>query len=248
MEFNDEELLRYSRQILLSEIDLPGQSALKQAKVAIVGLGGLGSPVAMYLASAGVGQLTFVDFDEVELSNLQRQIAHSSQSIGLAKVDSAAQTCLSLNPDINITTRCEKLESEDLVQLANSHDIVVDCTDNFTTRHEINLACQQTKTTLVSGAAIGFQGQVSVFTGLADAPCYACLYPDTGDDANLNCAESGVIAPLVGLIGSIQALEVCKLITAAGKTLAGRLLLVDGLTMDIRTIQLAKDPSCSVCS
>ena len=248
MELSDSELLRYSRQILLPEVDIEGQIALKQAKVAIIGLGGLGSPVAMYLASAGVGHLLLADYDEVDLSNLQRQIIHQTRHVGLPKVDSAKETCLSLNEHTRISTLSQRLETKDWVAVAKENDIVVDCTDNFSTRHALNIACYQTKTPLVSGAAIGFQGQVSVFTGTKDSPCYACLYPDSHDDELATCAESGVIAPLVGIIGSMQALEVCKLIIGRGRPLAGRLLLLDGLNMDLRTIALNKDPACSVCS
>lgn len=248
MELDDLELLRYSRQILLPEVDIEGQLALKQAKVAIVGLGGLGSPVALYLASSGVGHLSLVDYDEVDLSNLQRQIAHCSDNVGLAKVESAKKTCQSLNERVQIVTETRRLGDNEWLALADAHDILVDCTDNFSTRHALNAACYKTKTPLVSGAAIGFQGQVSVFIYREDSPCYACLYSNLLDEDQPTCAESGVIAPLVGIIGSLQAIEVCKLIVGCGKTLSGRLLLLDGLTMELRTIGLSKDPACHVCS
>jgi molybdopterin-synthase adenylyltransferase len=244
---NDEQLLRYSRQIFLPEIDLDGQARLLDARVAIIGLGGLGSPVAMYLAAAGVGELVLVDFDRVELSNLQRQIMHQTEDIGKLKVDSARSRLLALNPECQVTTCSELLDEQALLALARRVAVVVDCTDNFTARYAINNACVQTKTALVSAAAIRFEAQISVFCPAeAESPCYACLYPG-GDELAETCTQAGVVAPLLGIIGSMQALETIKLITGAGVTLLGRLLVFDALTLEWQSLRLRKDPHCQVC-
>ena len=245
---DDQQLLRYSRQIMLPEFDIEGQQKLLDASVLIVGLGGLGSPAAIYLATSGIGHLILADDDQVELSNLQRQILHNDQSIGLSKVESATQTLQALNPDLRITGLTCRLEGEALREQVEQADVVVDASDNFTTRFAINRACIAFQTPLVSGAAIRMDGQISVFDSRnPDSPCYHCLYKDNGDE-NLSCSENGVLAPLVGIIGSIQAFEAIKLITRVGKPLVGRLLVLDGRTMSWRELKLPKDPQCDHCS
>jgi adenylyltransferase/sulfurtransferase len=245
---NDEQLLRYSRQIMLPQMDITGQARLLQSHALIVGLGGLGSPVAMYLAAAGVGQLTLADFDTVDLSNLQRQIAHSQQDIGRSKVASAADTLRGLNPEIRLHTLDSKLSAEELPSLLHDVDVVVDASDNFAIRFAINQACVDTGTALVSGAAIHLEGQVSVFPNDgSDSPCYRCLYQDT-TEPETRCSENGVLAPLVGIIGSIQATEAVKFLAGLGGGLIGRLLTVDAARMEFREIRLPRDPHCPVCS
>lgn len=245
---SDEQLLRYSRQIMLPDVDINGQETWLNSTVLIVGLGGLGSPVAMYLAAAGVGELVLLDDDEVELSNLQRQIAHHSKRIGMPKVDSARNTIANINPDVRVKAIYERLDEEALSRLVSTVDLVVDCTDNFSTRFAVNRACFAHLKPLVSGAAIRTEGQVSVYDPLApESPCYQCLYKE-GEDEALTCSESGVLSPLVGIIGSIQAMEVLKVLASVGESLAGRLLLLDAKTMDWRTLKLRKDPACPVCS
>jgi molybdopterin/thiamine biosynthesis adenylyltransferase len=244
---NDNQLLRYSRQIMLPMCDIEGQQKLLAAKVLIVGAGGLGSPASIYLAASGVGNITIYDDDEVDLSNLQRQIAHHTADIGMDKVISTRQTLNKLNPDINVKAVKQRLAGELLdVEVINA-DVVLDCSDNFSTRFAINKACVEHQTALVSGAAIRFEGQVSVFTpGKSNSPCYNCLYNDDGEEQQ-NCASNGVIAPITGIVGSIQALETMKLIMAIGETLTGRLLLVDGLTMEFNSMKLKKNPLCPTC-
>ena len=245
---NDNQLLRYSRQIMLPQIDIEGQQQLLAAKVLIVGAGGLGSPAAMYLAAAGIGNITIYDNDEVELSNLQRQIAHHTVDIGTDKVISTRETLNKLNPDINVKAVKQRLAGEQLDLEVMEADVVLDCSDNFSTRFAINKACVNHQTALVSGAAIRFEGQVSVFTpGKNNSPCYNCLYNSEGEELQ-NCSTNGVIAPITGIIGSIQALEAMKLIIAIGETLTGRLLLLDGLTMEWNTMKLKKNPKCPTCS
>ena len=247
-EFNDEQLLRYSRQIMLPAFDVAGQSRLATSRVLIIGMGGLGSPVALYLAAAGVGTLHLVDFDEVDLSNLQRQIVHTLAGIGNKKVDSAKGTIAQINPDINVIAQAEQLEGDRLLEAVAEADVVVDATDNFPSRFAINAACVSSKTPLVSGAAIRMEGQVSVFdVRKEDAPCYQCLYSDISEE-QLTCSEAGVMAPLVGIIGSVQAMEVVKLISGMGQALVGKLLILDAMTMEWRTMRLKKDPVCKVCS
>ncbi|MEN0038527.1 MAG: molybdopterin-synthase adenylyltransferase MoeB [Cellvibrio sp.] len=244
---NDEQLLRYSRQIMLPDVDLDGQEKLLAARVLIIGLGGLGSPVAMYLAAAGVGHLTLADFDVVDLSNLQRQIAHTSARIGTNKAVSAAHSLRELNPDINIHCIEKVLDADTLADHINQASVVVDCTDNFQTRFAINAACVAAKVPLVSGAAIRLEGQVAVFDSRAtDSPCYRCLYEEDSDD--LTCAANGVLAPLVGIIGSMQSLETIKLICGFGTNLAGRLLLLDARHSQWRELKLPKDKNCPVCA
>lgn len=244
----DEQLLRYSRQIMLPEMDIEGQQKLLSSTVMLIGMGGLGSPVSMYLASAGVGHLILVDFDTVELSNLQRQIVHSTNDIDREKVDSAKDRLLALNPDCKITTINKQLDDNELVEQAKLVDVVVDGSDNFATRFAVNKACVETKTALVSGAAIRFEGQVSVFdSNQADSPCYRCLYSDE-EMAAETCSQTGVVAPLLGIIGSMQALETIKLITNVGDNLIGKLLLFDAMSSEFQTMKFRKDPACPVCS
>ena len=244
---NDQQLLRYSRQIMLNDIDIEGQEKLLAARVLIVGLGGLGSPVAMYLAAAGVGHLILADFDRVDLSNLQRQIVHNTANIGKTKVESAAQTLRELNPEIKVTCIAEVLTEENLFAQIADADVVVDCCDNFTTRFAINAACVATKTPLVSGAAIRLEGQVAVFDSRdALSPCYRCLYDEESEE-NTTCAANGVLSPLVGVIGSMQALETIKLIVGFGETLAGKLLIFDARYSQWRELGLPKDKACPVC-
>ena len=244
---NDTQLLRYSRQIMLPQCDIEGQQKILAAKVLIIGAGGLGSPAAMYLAAAGVGSIVIYDDDVVELSNLQRQIAHHTPDIGMDKVISTRETLNKLNPDVQVKAVKQRLAGEQLdVEVLNA-DVVLDCSDNFLTRFAINKACVKHKTALVSGAAIRFEGQVSVFTpGKDDSPCYNCLYSSDGEEIQ-NCATNGVIAPVTGIVGSIQALEALKIIMSIGKPLTGRLLLLDGLTMEWNTMRLAKNLSCPTC-
>ena len=244
---NDQQLLRYSRQIMLDDIDIEGQEKLLAARVLIIGVGGLGSPVAMYLAAAGVGHLILADFDHVDLSNLQRQIAHTTDRIGKSKVESAAQTLLALNPDVKITTVTEVLDADTLGTQISQVDVVVDCCDNFATRFAVNAACVAAKIPLVSGAAIRLEGQVSVFDNRDEScPCYRCLY-DEDSEENTTCAANGVLSPLVGVIGSMQAIETVKLICGVGKTLAGKLSIFDARYSQWRELVLPKDKSCPVC-
>ncbi|MBL1263241.1 HesA/MoeB/ThiF family protein [Candidatus Methylomicrobium oryzae] len=244
---NDNQLLRYSRQIMLPQVDIEGQQKLLAAKVLIVGAGGLGSPASIYLAAAGVGHLAIFDHDDVDLSNLQRQIAHYTDDIGIAKVISTRQTLSRLNPDVDVRAIKRRLAGEELDEEVEAADVVLDCSDNFATRFAINRACVKHQTPLVSGAAIRFEGQVAVFTpGKGDSPCYNCLYRMDGDEP-LNCATNGVIAPVTGIIGAIQAMETMKLITDIGETLTGRLLLLDGLTMEFNTMRFRKNPKCPAC-
>ena len=245
---NDDQLLRYSRQIMLPAIDIEGQSKLLSSTVLVVGLGGLGSPVAMYLASAGVGKLILCDDDVVDLSNLQRQIIHHTADIGTPKTLSARKTLLALNPDVSVETVEKRLNPTELQQYAGNCDVVVDASDNFETRFLLNEVCVNLGKPLVSGAAIRMEGQITVFSNKTPQdPCYRCLYRESGDTNEL-CSESGVFAPIVGIIGSIQALETLKILTNMGNTLSGRLLILDGSTLEWREIRLKKDPNCPVCS
>jgi len=244
---DDQQLLRYSRQIMLPQIDAEGQQKLLDSHVLIVGAGGLGSPVAMYLASAGIGQITIADNDKVDLSNLQRQILHRHGDIGRPKVDSAKDTLAELNPDIQITPLNILIDGETLDKLVTRADLVVDASDNFATRFAINAACVETGTALVSGAAIRMEGQLSVFLPQrSNSPCYRCLYSE-GDEPDQTCSENGVLAPIVGAIGSLQALEAIKVLLDIGESLCGRLLVFDGLYHEWRSIKLNKDPNCPVC-
>lgn len=245
----DPQLLRYSRQILLMQIGIEGQQKLLDARVLIVGLGGLGSPVAMYLAASGVGRLLLADHDQVALSNLQRQIVHTTATIGMPKVESARQMLAALNPEVQVDTLQQKLDEDALRQAVQAVDLVVDCSDNFRTRFAVNRACLAAHKPLVSGAVVRFEGQVSVFrTDRPDSPCYACLYRDSGQDEADICSQFGVLAPAVGIIGSIQATEAIKVLLDIGDSLTGRLLLMDALSMEWRVIKLRKDPNCPVCN
>jgi adenylyltransferase/sulfurtransferase len=244
---NDEQLLRYNRQIMLPQIGYEGQQRLAGARVLLIGLGGLGSPAAMYLAAAGTGHLVLVDFDTVELTNLQRQIVHRTADIGEHKAVSAKNNLLAINPEIRIDALTHALDADELEAQVRQADVVIDACDNYATRFEINAACVRQRTPLVSGAAIRLEGQLSVFDKRdSDSPCYNCLYPQAGEDEE-TCSNSGVLAPVVGIIGSIQALEAIKLICDIGKTLHGRVLILDALTLQWRTMKLRRDPACPVC-
>ncbi|MCP1437559.1 adenylyltransferase/sulfurtransferase [Erwinia persicina] len=245
-ELSDEEMLRYNRQIVLRGFDFDGQEALKAAKALIVGLGGLGCAASPYLASAGVGHLTLLDFDHVSVSNLQRQILHRDAQVGLPKVDSARRQLGEINPHIVLESIDRQLEEAELADLIARHDVVLDCTDNVATREQLNRLCFASKTPLVSGAAIRMEGQISVFTWQEAEPCYRCLSRLFGDAA-LSCVEAGVMAPLVGVIGSLQAMETIRLLSKYGDSVAGKLLMYDAMTLQFRTLKLAKDPCCEVC-
>ncbi|MCV4285928.1 molybdopterin-synthase adenylyltransferase MoeB [Pseudomonas capsici] len=243
----DQELLRYSRQILLQHVDIEGQIRLKSSRALIVGLGGLGSPVALYLAAAGVGELHLADFDSVDLTNLQRQVIHDSQSIGQAKVDSAMARLTAINPEVTLVAHRTALDADSLNAAVQGVDLVLDCSDNFSTREAVNAACVAVGKPLVSGAAIRLEGQLSVFDPRrAESPCYHCLY-GRGSEAELTCSEAGVIGPLVGLVGSLQALEALKLLAGFGEPLVGRLLLIDALSTRFRELKVRRDPACGVC-
>jgi molybdopterin/thiamine biosynthesis adenylyltransferase len=245
---NDAQLLRYSRQIMLPQLDIEGQEALLAARALIVGAGGLGSPAAMYLAAAGVGHLVIADHDVVELSNLQRQLLHHDEDIGRNKAASAQDTLATINPDIKIIPIAQKLQGERLDDEVKLADVVLDCSDNFATRFAVNTACVKNRTPLVSGAAIRMEGQLAVFDSRkAGSPCYHCLYKE-GEEADQTCSENGVLSPVVGIIGSLQALEALKLILSLGETLTGRLLAFDGLTLEWRTLKLQRDPACKTCN
>ena len=246
---NDNQLLRYSRHILLPKIGYEGQEKLANSHVLIIGAGGLGSPVALYLAASGVGHLTICDFDDVDLTNLQRQIIHTNASVGTNKAVSAKQTIYEINPDVNVQTVQQKSSEAEFVELVAKADVVIDCSDNFATRYALNRVCFMLKKPLVSGAAIGFEGQISVFDFRhVNSPCYHCLYPDTGDDTEMRCSENGVFAPLVGMIGTTQAAEALKLLINIGESLEGRLLLLDVFNLEWRIIKLKRDLKCAVCS
>jgi adenylyltransferase/sulfurtransferase len=244
---SDQELLRYSRQILLHHVDIDGQLRLKSSRVLIIGLGGLGSPVALYLAAAGVGELHLADFDSVDLTNLQRQIIHDSQSVGQSKVDSAIARLVAINPEVKLVAHRSALDADSLDAAVRDVDLVLDCSDNFSTREAVNTACVAASRPLVSGAAIRLEGQLSVFDPRrADSPCYHCLYGH-GNETELTCSEAGVVGPLVGLVGSLQALEALKLLAGFGEPLVGRLLLVDALSTRFRELKVRRDPACAVC-
>lgn len=245
---NDDQLLRYSRHILLPQIGILGQEKLTRSRVLIVGLGGLGSPVAMYLAASGIGELVICDNDNVDLTNLQRQTIHNTETIGISKVQSATKAIAKINPEINVVPVQEYVDEKRLQKLVKEVDIVVDASDNFATRHTINQVCVTYKKPLVSGAAIRFNGQISVFNLTNNAsPCYHCLFSKDGSNEDMHCATMGVFSPLVGAIGCMQAMETIKILLNIGTTLNGRLMLLDGLTMEWRSIKLNKDPECTIC-
>jgi molybdopterin/thiamine biosynthesis adenylyltransferase len=245
---NDDQLLRYSRHILLDEVGIEGQDKLLNSHVLIVGAGGLGSPVALYLGSAGVGHITIVDHDRVDTTNLQRQIAHNLARVNEFKAESARQAIAAINPDVKVTPVTERAEGALLDRLVQSADLVLDCTDNFATRHAINRACVRHRKPLVSGAAIRFDGQVAVFDSASEhAPCYACVFPESELLEETRCATMGVFAPLVGIIGSTQAAEALKLLCSVGHPLTGRLLMLEGKSMEWSEMKLTRNTACPVC-
>ena len=245
---NDDQLLRYSRHILLDEIGVEGQTRLLGSHALVIGAGGLGSPVALYLGTAGVGRITLVDDDTVDLTNLQRQIAHNLARVGQPKADSARQTIHAINPDVQVLPVTKRADAAWLDAAVQDADVVIDCSDNFQTRQAVNLACVVHRKPLVSGAAIGFDGQISVYdirqTG---APCYACIFPADATFEEVRCATMGVFAPLVGIIGTVQAAEALKLLAGIGQSLAGRLQMLDARTMEWTEIRMARQPGCAVC-
>ena len=244
---NDHELLRYSKQIMLPQIDIEGQQKINDSTILIIGMGGLGSPTALYLAAAGVGHIIIADFDQVELSNLQRQIIHSTSDIGDDKVNSAKTKLLELNPNITVTVANEIMHSDNLSSLIKDVDIVLDGTDNFESRFEINKACVECHKPLISAAVIRFEGQISVFKGYeVGQPCYQCLYSEQGNGRE-SCVENGVLAPVAGLVGTIQALQAIKVLLGLGEQLCGELLLIDGLDLSFRKVKIAKDSKCPIC-
>jgi len=243
---NDQDLLRYSRQIILPEVGIEGQQALLDSTMLLIGVGGLGSPSAMYLAAAGVGHLIIADFDKVELSNLQRQVIHHTDDIGEFKVDSAKAKMLSINPDIKITT-VKDLDENNLNTWVEKSDIVLDGTDNFDTRFKINKACVEQKTPLVSAAVIRFEGQLSVFKGYeVDNPCYQCLYSEEGN-SDENCTDNGILAPVAGMLGTMQALQAIKVVLSLGEQLVGKLMMIDALDLTFRSVKINKDSACKIC-
>jgi adenylyltransferase/sulfurtransferase len=243
---DDDALLRYSRQIMLPELGIEGQQKLQQARALIIGLGGLGSPASMYLAAAGVGTLHLADGDRVDLSNLQRQVLHTTMRIGQDKTRSAQAGLSAINPATELILHDRRLQAEVLNAAVEAADVVLDCSDNFATRFALNRACRQSHTALVSGAAIRWDGQITVFDGQPGGPCYRCLYSEEGEE-ELSCSENGVVAPLVGIIGAMQALEAIKLLCGVGEGLGGRLLILDGLRLQWRELRLRPDPACPVC-
>jgi molybdopterin-synthase adenylyltransferase len=246
---NDEQLLRYSRHILLDELGIEGQQRLLGARALVIGAGGLGSPVVLYLGTAGVGRITIVDHDTVDLTNLQRQIAHNLARVGQPKAGSAAQTILAINPEVRVTALQERADAARLDVLVRDADVVLDCSDNFKTRHAVNAACVAHGVPLVAGAAIRFDGQISVYdTRDAAHPCYACIFPPEAEFEDVQCATMGVFAPLVGIIGTMQAAEALKLLAGVGRSLAGRLQMLDGRAMEWTEIRIARNPACSVCA
>ena len=246
---NDQQLLRYSRHILLEEIGVEGQERLRAARALVVGAGGLGCPAALYLAASGVGKLMLADPDKVDLTNLQRQILYRTDSVGTAKVTAARAALSGLNPEVQVVPIEKKLDERNLQSYVEGVDIVLDCSDNFATRHALNRACVAHKKPLVSGAAIRFDAQVTVFDlRQPEAPCYACLYAEDGEVEEVQCSQLGVFAPLTGVVGALQAMEAVKLLAGAGEPLAGRLLLLDAKSAEWRTVRVKKDPACAVCS
>ena len=244
---NDQELLRYARQIVLPQVGIEGQEKLLDTTMLLIGMGGLGSPGALYLAAAGVGHLIIVDFDQVELSNLQRQVIHHTDDIGRDKVASAEEKIRAINPHIKVTCLDHKLDQQQLEAWAEKADVVLDGSDNFDTRFAVNQACVTAKTPLVSAAVIRFEGQLSVFKGYEpDQPCYRCLYGEDGHNDN-NCVENGILAPVAGVLGSLQALQAIKTVLDLGEQLLGKLLIIDALSLEFRQLNLSKDPQCSVC-
>ncbi|PDO85336.1 molybdopterin-synthase adenylyltransferase MoeB [Kosakonia sacchari] len=243
---SDAEMMRYNRQIILRGFDFDGQERLKAARVLVVGLGGLGCAAAQYLAAAGIGQMTLLDFDTVALSNLQRQTLHSDADIGAAKVDSARESLLRINPNVHYTAINALLDDTALLTQIAAHDLVLDCTDNVAIRNQLNAGCFQHRVPLVSGAAIRMEGQISVFTWGENDPCYRCLSRLFGDNA-LTCVEAGVMAPLVGVIGSLQAMEAIKVLAHYGTPAAGKIVMYDAMTCQFREMKLLRNSACEVC-
>lgn len=245
---NDQQLLRYSRHILLDDIGIEGQGEILAAHALIIGAGGLGSPVSYYLASAGVGKITLVDNDTIDLTNLQRQILHTTDRVGQSKAESGKLTMLQINPEVTVVALQERLEGERLNELVRSASIVLDCTDNFATRHAINRACVAYKVPLVSAGAVMFDGQISVYDKRHDdSPCYSCLFPENEAFPEIHCSTMGVFAPLVGIIGASQAAEALKLLAGIGQSLEGRLLMLDARSMEWSSIGISRNPECPVC-
>jgi len=248
IEFTDEQIERYSRHIILPEVGGSGQQKMLEARVLLLGAGGLGSPAAYYLAAAGIGNLGIVDFDQVDLSNLQRQIIHSTERIGMLKTESAKKTIQALNPDVNVTLYNEKMDSSNIMSLIKDYDYVVDGSDNFPTRYLVNDACVMKNKTLIHGSIYRFEGQVTVFKP-GDGPCYRCLYPEPPPPGMVpNCQEGGVLGVLAGVIGNLQVVEVLKLVLGIGKTLVGKLIIYDALNTEFRNLRLRKDANCPICS
>ncbi|WP_137896770.1 HesA/MoeB/ThiF family protein [Ramlibacter sp. 2FC] len=244
----DEQLLRYSRHILLDELGVEGQEKLLASHALVIGAGGLGSPVALYLGSAGVGRITLVDHDSVDATNLQRQVAHTLARLGQPKAESAREAIAAINPDVQVRPFTLRADDALLERLVAEADLVLDCSDNFATRHAVNRACVRHRRPLVSGAAIRFDGQVSVFDPRdAASPCYACVFPESQSLEETRCATMGVFAPLVGIIGTLQAAEALKLLCGIGRSLAGRLLMLDGRGMEFSEVRIARNPGCPVC-
>ena len=246
VELTDAEMLRYNRQIILKQFDFDGQEALKATSMLILGAGGLGCASTQYLAAAGVGKLTLIDDDKVEVSNLQRQVLHNDSTVGMLKVDSAKQALQTINPNTVIETIAKRLDDEALKALIEQHDMVLDCCDNVDTRNQLNRLCFKTKTPLISGAAIRMEGQISVYTYQNDEPCYQCLSALFGQQA-LTCVEAGIMSPVVGIVGAVQAMEAIKVAANMGQPLTGQILMLDAMTMSWREMKLGKQPSCSVC-
>jgi molybdopterin/thiamine biosynthesis adenylyltransferase len=246
---NDQQLLRYSRHILLDEIGIEGQERLLRARVLVIGAGGLGSPAALYLAAGGVGRLTLVDDDTVDLTNLQRQVMHTTARVGQPKVESGREALHQINPDVEVVALRERADAARLAELVRDSDVVLDCSDNFATRHAVNRACVAAGVPLVAGAAIRFDGQISVYDVRdAASPCYACLFPEDGKFEEVACSTMGVFAPLVGIIGAMQAAEALKLLAESGRSLAGRLQMLDGRSMEWTEIGVGRNPCCPVCA
>ena len=247
VELTDAEMLRYNRQIILKQFDFDGQEALKASSMLILGAGGLGCASTQYLAAAGVGKLTLIDDDKVEVSNLQRQVLHNDSTVGALKVESAKQALITINPNTQVETVAKRLDDNELLALIEQHSIVLDCSDNVATRNQLNRLCHQTKTPLVSGAAIRMEGQISVYTYQNDEPCYQCLSALFGEQA-LSCVEAGIMSPVVGIVGAVQAMEAIKVVANMGQPLSGKVLMLDAMSMSWREMKLVKQPTCSVCS
>ncbi|WP_419237540.1 molybdopterin-synthase adenylyltransferase MoeB [Photobacterium leiognathi subsp. mandapamensis] len=247
VELTDDEMLRYNRQIILRQFDFDGQEALKASSMLVLGAGGLGCASTQYLAAAGVGKLTLIDDDKVEVSNLQRQVLHHDATVGMLKVDSAKAALCRINPYISVDTIAKRLSDEELLPLIESHNIVLDCSDNVDTRNQLNRLCFKTKTPLISGAAIRMEGQISVYAYQDNEPCYQCLSALFGQQT-LSCVEAGIMSPVVGIVGAVQAMEAIKVVANIGTPLTGKLLMLDALSMSWREMKLMKQPNCSVCA